>query len=438
MSLIDFTHELTFETLPEDVIRQARRCLLDLVGVAASGLRTQMSGIVMNHVARHFCAPANEGARMMFDGRRVSAVGAAYAGATMIDSFDAHDGHVLTKGHAGVAILPALLAYWDAENLELDIEEVLTCIVLGYEIATRAGIALHASACDYHTSGAWNALACAALGARLLKLSPAQTREAIGIAEYHGPRSQMMRCIEWPTMVKDGSAWGALSGVSAAYLAMDGFTGAPAITAEGPELAEIWADLGTRWYILEQYFKPYPVCRWAQPAIRATRLLMDENGLSGDDVVDVEVKTFAQAVALHSAAPATTEEAQHSLPFPLAAMIRKGKIGADEITGPGLSNPMVLDLSKRIRLVADPAICERFPAERFAIVSLTTRDGNTFTSGMTEAHGGPANPLSDVEIDAKFDELAGMLRASRRQSVRQAIHDVSTGPSGLADLILTA
>ncbi|TWF58771.1 MmgE/PrpD family protein [Neorhizobium alkalisoli] len=438
MSLIDFTHKLTFETLPEDVIRQARRCLIDLVGVAASGLRTQMSGIVMNHVARHFCAPANEGARMMFDGRRVSAVGAAYAGATMIDSFDAHDGHVLTKGHAGVAILPALLAYWDAENLKLDIEEVLTCIVLGYEIATRAGIALHASACDYHTSGAWNALACAALGARLLKLSPAQTREAIGIAEYHGPRSQMMRCIEWPTMVKDGSAWGALSGVSAAYLAMDGFTGAPAITAEGPELAEIWADLGTRWYILEQYFKPYPVCRWAQPAIRATRLLMDENGLSGDDVVDVEVKTFAQAVALHSAAPATTEEAQYSLPFPLAAMIRKGKIGADEITGPGLSDPAVLELSRRIRLVADPAICARFPAERFAIVSLTTRDGSTFTSGMTEAHGGPANPLSDAEIDTKFDELAGMLRASRRHSVRQAIHDVSTGSSGLADLILTA
>ena len=53
--------------------------------------------------------------------------------------------------------------------------ELLTAIVVGYETATRAGIALHASACDYHTSGAWNALACAAVGARHLRLDATQT-----------------------------------------------------------------------------------------------------------------------------------------------------------------------------------------------------------------------------------------------------------------------
>jgi 2-methylcitrate dehydratase PrpD len=60
-------------------------------------------------------------------------------------------------------------------------------------------------------------LATAAITARQLKLTKAQTREAIGIAEYHGPRSKMMRVIDAPTMVKDGSGWGAMAGVSAAY-----------------------------------------------------------------------------------------------------------------------------------------------------------------------------------------------------------------------------
>ena len=55
-----------------------------------------------------------------------------------------------------------------------------------------------------------------------------QLRHALGIAEFHAPRSQMMRCIDYPTMLKDGSGWGAMAGVSAAYLAADGFTGAPA------------------------------------------------------------------------------------------------------------------------------------------------------------------------------------------------------------------
>ncbi|HEY9213075.1 MAG TPA: MmgE/PrpD family protein [Ancylobacter sp.] len=438
MHVNSFIHDLRFEDLPASVSALARRCLLDLVGVAASGRRTDLARIVTNHAARQFGAGMSGSARMIFDGRRVSPAGAAYAGASLIDSFDAHDGHALTKGHAGVAILPALLAFWEAENFALDDREVLTSIVIGYEIATRAGIALHDSACDYHTSGAWNSLACAALGARLMKLSEAQTREALGTAEYHGPRSQMMRCIDHPTMLKDGSGWGALVGVSAAYLAADGFTGAPALTMEAPEQRELWSDLGSRWYILDQYFKPYPVCRWAQPAVEASRRLMAAHGLTGADIADVEVRTFAEAVRLASARPTTTEEAQYSLPFPLAAMILRGRIGADEITGAGLRDTEVLDLSSRIRLIEDTEICARFPAERFAVLSLTTKDGQRFTSEWTQANGGPQNPLSDAEISAKFQSLAGRLGDNRRQAIETLVMGFGEGTSAsdLADLVL--
>ena len=64
--------------------------------------------------------------------------------------------------------------------------------------------------------------------AGVLELNPEQTAHAIGIAEYHGPRSQMMRCIDHPTMLKDGSGWGSMSGIIAGQLASNGFTGAPA------------------------------------------------------------------------------------------------------------------------------------------------------------------------------------------------------------------
>src|SRR5699024_11605794 len=112
-------------------------------------------------------------------------------------------------------------------------------------------------------------LGVAAVAGRHLGLDAARLAHAFGTAEFHGPRSQMMRCIDHPTMVKDGSAWGALAGMSAAFLARDGFTGAPAATVSDPDVADIWADLGRRWYLLEQYFKPCPVCRWAQPAVEA-------------------------------------------------------------------------------------------------------------------------------------------------------------------------
>jgi 2-methylcitrate dehydratase PrpD len=187
----------------------------------------------------------------MFDGRRVSPPGAALAGGMTIDSIDAHDGHPLTKGHAGAAVLPSVLACADCadDGEAIAGHELLTVLVVGYEIATRAGLALHATAADYHSSGAWSALACAAVAARLLRLDQAATGHALGIAEYHAPRSPMMRCIDHPTMVKDGSGWAAMAGVDAAYLAADGFTGSPArsSSAEWTTSGRTWGHAGGSW-----------------------------------------------------------------------------------------------------------------------------------------------------------------------------------------------
>ena len=247
-AFVEFIHDTRFADLPPEVAAMARTCVLDLIGVTCAGSRTALSRIARNFATRQFAASEDGNtARLILDGRRASVPGVAFAGAATIDSFDAHDGHVLTKGHAGVAVWPAVLGLLQVAGSR-EGRALLASVVIGYEIAIRAGIALHATARDYHTSGAWSALACAALGARILRLDGTATRHALGIAEvHHGPRSPMMRCIDHPTMVKDGSAWGALSGVTAAFLAADGFTGAPAMLAEAPEVAEYWVDLGTRW-----------------------------------------------------------------------------------------------------------------------------------------------------------------------------------------------
>jgi 2-methylcitrate dehydratase PrpD len=81
--------------------------------------------------------------------------------------------------------------------------EILLCLTLGYELACRTALAQHASVPDYHTSGAW--VAVAGVAARLRRLDRTQTAHAMGIAERHGPHSQMMHYIDHLTMLKDGS-----------------------------------------------------------------------------------------------------------------------------------------------------------------------------------------------------------------------------------------
>ncbi|MDQ6917181.1 MAG: MmgE/PrpD family protein [Pseudomonadota bacterium] len=428
-----FVRSMAFADLPPDVVLQAKRCLLDLIGVAAAGTSTRASAIVRSYAASQLCG-GEESARMLFDGRRSGIAGAAFAGAATIDAVDGHDGHVLTKGHAGVAILPALLALCDGVHRRpvIDGREFLTCLTLGYEIATRAGIAQHATVADYHCSGSWNAIGCAAVAARFMDLDEARIREALGIAEYFGPRGQMLRTCGSPSMVKDASGSGAQTGITAASLARHGFTGAPAATVESADAARYWTDLGELWRIREQYFKAYPVCRWAQPAVEAALELQRAHGFTAADIARISIETFGEAVALGSqcSLPATTEDAQYSLPYPVAAVLVFGRLGAAEIELPKLADPRVRRLLGVLTVTEHDAYSRLFPAERWAHLRISLNDGRTLVSRPAQARGGPENALSDDELQAKYFELAepalGRPRAQRIERLVREIQDCNT------------
>jgi 2-methylcitrate dehydratase PrpD len=431
-----FVHALSFDALPADVVRQAQRCLLDLIGVAAAGARTPAASIVNRYAATQMTSHAQQ-ARLLFDGRSASRAGAAFAGASTIDALDAHDGHVLTKGHAGVAVLPALLAAIDG-GAACDGAQFLACLVLGYEIGTRAGMALHASAADYHCSGAWNALACAALVGRLLGLDELRLREALGIAEYIGPRGQILRVCSHPTMLKDGSGWGAHAGVTAALLAQDGFTGAPAVTIDRDAVRPLWNDLGQRWRIREQYFKAYPVCRWAQPAIEAALALKRTHRFVVDDILQVAIETFREAIDLGSQcpSPATTDEAQYSLPYAVAAALVFDRVSADEVDAAALRDPRIDRLLGAIVLEQDDDFSRRFPAERWARVRIALADGRKLSSPPARARGNPENPLSDDELVDKYGALATpVLGEARTTRIEARVASIVTDASALRGLV---
>ncbi|MBB3142264.1 MmgE/PrpD family protein [Halomonas organivorans] len=416
------------DPLPDAALEaQAKRCLLDLVGVAAGATRTELA----DH-ARRFAVTQHGGNRpLLFADGRASPSGVALHGAWLIDALDAHDGQVLTKGHAGVALLPGLLAL--PEVAQLSGRDFLALLTLGYEVATRAGIALHATSPDYHTSGAWNALGVAAMASRLMGLDRERLHHALGIAEFYGPRSQMMRCIDHPTMLKDGSGWGAMTGISAALLARDGFTGAPALTVTAPEVAGIWGDLGHRWYLHEQYFKAYPVCRWAQPAVEAV-LSLRGRIIDPTKISRIEITTFHEGKRLHVMHPASTEQAQYSLPWSVACALAHGTLDADAVTT--LDDPALRALASRVEIHESDTFNARFPAERWASARLHLADSRVLESEPCEARGNPHNPLSDDELIAKYHGLAAPALGTRAEALKRIILTLEARPVGdLLDLL---
>ncbi len=409
----DFALGLAPEDVPDAARRDAALMLLDTLGVAAAASPMEAGRIARDTASLLYGSsdPAHQ-ARMLFDGREASLAGAAYAAATQTDNLDAHDGYNPVKGHIGVAIIPALLAL--AEQAEpMSGAEALMLVTLGYEIAGRAGLALHATVSDYHTSGAWNALGVAAMASRLRGLSAPQLREAIGIAEYHGPRSQMMREIANPSMLHDGSGWGAMVGISSAILAERGFTGAPAITVEAEEAASFWSDLGSRWIMQAQYVKPYPICRWAHAPIDA----------------------FHESACLFQGVPDSTSMAQYSLSFAVATQAVHGRIGVEQVSGDGLADTAVHAMIKRISVAESDAHNATFPHTRDADVQITLNDGRVLDSGLVHARGGSERPMDESEIIAKFEDYAApVIGVDRARAIVAAVTGMADGTCGLDGL----
>lgn len=431
---IDFILNYRGSDIPTAVRSQANIALLDSLGIASAGRHTKASQIIYQIAQEEYAGslplpftPAGS--------PTVTSAGYALALGMTTDSIDGHDGFNLAKGHIGAPLYPALLAAAQDPTLcptPTSGEDWLTALALGYEFGARSSIAQHATVCDYHTSGSWGAVTAAAAICRLAGLGHDITRHAIGIAEYHGPRSQMMRVVDRPTMLKDGAGWGAMTGVLSVKLALKGFTGAPAITVE--EAPEYWGDLGTRWYGLEQYYKPYPVCRWAQPPIEAALEAQRALGANHADIAAIEIETFHESLRLGTVTPQSTDEAQYSTAFPVALALIHGTVGPEHLSDQAIQDPIAQALAQKIQIQEHEHANAAFPKRRFARVTLRTHDGRQATSGWNEPRWDHTNPPSHDELRGKYTSITkASIGAERGATLQQAIETLEIG--GLSPLL---
>jgi 2-methylcitrate dehydratase PrpD len=391
VTLTEFVTGLRPDDLPEATRRRLELLLADLAAVCVDGRPAPASRIALDYAqAVH---PGDE-ATTLLDGARVGALGAAWANGVLANVLDFDDGHRLTKGHPGAMVIPGALAA--AQLADADVDELLAAIAVGYEVAIRAGIALHDRDAGYHASGAWGAIGVAATSARLLGLDAQAAEHALGLAEYHAPIALIVRSVAEPAMTKDACAWGAWLGLSSAVLAARGFTSVrPQVLDAG-----VLDDLGARWHLDDVYVKPYPCCRWSQGAIRAAAEAAGDRALEADAVERVVVRTFEAADALAKVAPTTTEEAQYNLVWPVACVLARGGFGVGDVLGPW-DDPAIAAIASRIEVEVDDQLPAAFPARRLADVTVRLRDGATLAAGPVEAHGEPDDPDWAQVVTAK-------------------------------------
>lgn len=397
-------------------------CLVDSLGAMLAGTLTRVSRISADYAAETW--PGEHATVFQFEpgkglhALRANMAGAAFANGNTTNGVDADDSARYAYGHAGAQLFPTALAVAEAQHRSG--AQMLTGLVVGYEVAHRVGRCWHASRDVYQACGSWGSVACAAAASHLLGLSPEQAGNALGIADYHAGNLPMMRDIADPTMVKHGIGWAAMSGVVAAGLASRGYTGIPSILAF-PEYQDWACDIGRDYLMVDGVAwkaERYACCGWAHAGIEGARALVSEYGIHLEEIEEILVEACHGTAALYPGIPTTTEEAQFSQAWPLAAMLVDGEVGPAQTLEARLQDPRIGALAEKVRVVESAEmerLCRLYekgdPAGRFASkVRITLRDGRSYDSGLVD--GGlrfPQAGWDEARMSDKFRWLAGFV-----------------------------
>src|SRR3954469_21267491 len=432
-----------FERLPADVIEQAKRALLDYLGVAIAGATMPMAQIATAYFTELGGKPE---ASLILDQKRLPAIHAALVNGVYGHALDMDDGHRMAAGHPGVATLPAALAA--AEVHRSSGPELLRAIVCGYEVFVRIGAHLNPAHLKrgFHTTATVAPFAAASAVGLLAGLDQVRLTRALGLAGVQG--AGLMEVFHDGAMAKPfQTARGAAAGLLAADLAARGALG-PRTVLEGeqgfleamcgprvPRAAEsLVAGLGpdTDWAIRGVYFKLYAACRHTHAAVDAARLLRDQHALRPEHVERVVVRTYEVADRLcgATALPSGPSEAKFSLPFTIALGLTVGHAQQSCFTQGTVDDETLRALASRVRVEIDPAIERTYPLKRTAALDLTTVDGRLLQAEVPIARGEPEIPLSREDVEQKFlENVRPALSEEQARAIMDEVRALDSRPS---------
>jgi 2-methylcitrate dehydratase PrpD len=395
---LNFIMETEWAKLPPTIQHQAKRCMMDTLGALLAGHDTPVADLMSSFVTEQF---KGDDATLLVRGNKVSASGAALVNGVANNALDIDDGYRPIKGHPGACILPVILAAGEMAE-PVTGQKFLTALVVGYEVAIRAGLIRHATCETYHSTGSWGAIGGAAAAGKLLKMPREKLYHALGAAEYHAPIAPMMKCIEYPGMGKDSIGWGCMVAMMSAIMADKGFTGINPIFDDSPDTEWIHS-LGRSYEIMNLYFKPYSCCRWAQPGVDGVLKILAENKLDPGSIKQIRVFTFKESAALSTHYPQNTEEAQYNIAFPIAAALVDREVGPGQVLAPRLFDKDIHQIMDKIQIIAQERFQKNFPDKAESEVEITTLSGNLFSSGVMSARWDTHTTLpTDLELENKF------------------------------------
>ena len=440
--LARFTHDLRSDAVLGDVRTCAKHLILDAVGVALAATKYD------------FATSMLAGFRAMAEGGECHVIGgdaklpvrdAAAYNAALVHGLDYDDTHMSSVVHASSVTFPAALAV--GERVNASGADILAAYMAGMEVAIRVGDAanygFHAN--GYHATGVVGHFSSALVAGRLLGLNVDQLQSAQGVVVSTATASrEFMSDGAWNKRLHPG--WGAVAGITAAYLAEQGFDGCTApydgrfgiyamhmgANVGEADFTKLTEDLGVRWELTLSAVKPFPTCHYTHAladSALALRSQMAEAGIATEDIAKIRILVPEPVIPVMfepkdlKLRPTTDYAAKFSAPYVVSCCLHHGRLGLQELEPEALADEDVLALCQLCEAEADPDTL--FPIVFSGGVVIETKDGRQMRHYEAVNRGAGDRQLSNEEIVAKYQDNAAMaVTPERAEAIRDAVLDL--------------
>jgi 2-methylcitrate dehydratase PrpD len=405
--LARYVVETPADRIPDAIIHEGKRCLINFLAVALYASRDPSLDILLDVFGLE---GGSANASVLGSGVRTSLQNAALANGYLGHLEDYDDTHFPTVIHPSSPTLPAALAL--GEQLGSTGWEVLAASVLGMELCCRIGMAVHPYHYDegWHITGTCGVFGAAAASGRLLGMDADRMAHALGVA---GAQASGLR-VSFGSMTKPlHPGRSAQSGVLAALLASRGFTSTTEVLEGRRGFAEVYSAesdlgratdrLGDHWELYQNGLKPYACGVVNHPLIDAMVRFRDTHGVTSEMVAKVRARVHPLVLELVDRPhPRIGLEGKFSYQHSMAVGLVDGAAFPAQYTDERVADPEITRLRGRITATVDGA-----QEEGSGEVTVVLTDGRELTEVVDHATGTPENPLSDAQLEDKFRALAG-------------------------------
>jgi len=414
----EFVVGTDYDNISPEVFEQAKKVLYDTIGVIALGAQESE----VKKLTRLLATPLPSGATLIGQKMKADPLVTALVNGTAGTWLELDEGNQYARGHAGIHVVPAALAV--AEVVQASGKDLLTAIVLGYEVACRVGIACKLRM-TMHPHGSWGTVGAACAVGKLMKVDEEQMKELINIS------SSLTLATSRRTMLEGGTVRNAYAGVSgymgilAHKLLVSGFTGEAdglrsvfgTVVSDSFDAAVMTEELGSRYEIKRNYFKMHACCRYIHATLDALYKILErqeEGKLDPQEIEKIEVETYSLAAQLSSQQPQNMLAAKFSIPFSVATTIVNRSSGVESFTLEKVKDGVIRELAMRVVVTENPEFTSMMPSRRPSRITVKLKDGRTYTETVFVNRGDQEDSYSAEELERKFLSLTSLVYGPER------------------------